>query len=82
MKRKKGSQLIVRNLEPEVVTALRTQAARRGHSMEAEHRSILRAALRPSVRTTTLKEWLLRMPDAGTDKDFGRNRRRPRAVRL
>jgi plasmid stability protein len=82
MKRRKESQLVVRKLEPEVVEALRTQAARRGHSMEAEHRDILRAALRPITRRTSFKEWLLRMPDVGTDKDFSRNRRRPRRARL
>lgn len=82
MKRKRESQLVVRKLEPAVVAALRTRAARRGHSMEAEHREILRAALRPSAGTTTLKEWLLRMPNAGTDRDFARNRRRARPVRL
>ena len=82
MKRKKASQLVVRKLEPAVIDALRTRAARRGHSMEAEHRDILRAALRPAIGKTTFKEWLLRMPDVGNDRDFVRNRRRPRPVKL
>ena len=50
--------------------------------MEAEHREILREALRPGRGRTSFKEWLLRMPDVGTDKDFARVRRRPRPVRL
>src|SRR5437870_13765489 len=75
------AQLIVRNLDPAIVAALRTRAARSGRSMEAEHREILRSALRPS-RKTSLKEWLLRMPDVGTDRDFVRARSRGRRVRL
>jgi plasmid stability protein len=75
------AQLIVRNLKPEIVSALRTRAARKGRSMEAEHREILSAALRPGRGRATFKEWLAQMPDAGTDRDFVRLRRRPRAVR-
>jgi plasmid stability protein len=82
MKRRKEFQLVVRKLEPEVVDALRTRAARRGQSMEAEHREILRAALRPATGRTSFKAWLLRMPDVGTDRDFARSRRRPRPVKL
>jgi len=82
MKQRKDFQLVVRKLEAEVVEALRTRAARTGHSMEAEHRDILRAALRPAAPKTSFKEWLLKMPDVGTDKDFARNRRPPRPVRL
>ena len=76
------AQLVVRNLEPEIVGALRTRAARHGCSMEAEHRDILRAALRPGRGRTTFKEWLARMPDIGDDRDFARVRLRPRPVRL
>jgi antitoxin FitA len=76
------AQLIVRNLDPQTVSALKARAARRGRSMEAEHREILRAALRPGRGRTSLKEWLSRMPDVGTDQDFARSRRRPRRVRL
>jgi antitoxin FitA len=82
MKRRRDFQLVVRKLESEVVDALRTRAARKGHSMEAEHRDILRAALRPAPAKTSFKEWLLKMPDVGTDKDFARNHRPPRPVRL
>jgi plasmid stability protein len=40
------AQLVVRNLDAEIVAALRTRAARKGRSMEAEHRDILADALR------------------------------------
>jgi plasmid stability protein len=73
-----SSQLIVRNLDPSVVAALRTRAARSGRSMEAEHREILKAVLRPSRRRPNLKEWLGRMPPVGTDRDFARPRSRSR----
>ncbi len=76
------AQLIVRKLEPEIVAALKARAAREGHSMEAEHREILRIALRSGVRRTSLKEWLRRMPDIGSDRDFVRRRQRPRSVRM
>lgn len=82
MRRRKESQLVVRKLDPEIVDALRARAAHQGHSMEAEHRKILRAALRPAGERASFKEWLLKMPDVGTDRDFARNRRRPRPVRL
>jgi plasmid stability protein len=39
------SQLTVRNVSPEIVRALKKQAAGRGRSAEAEHREILRRAL-------------------------------------
>ena len=76
------AQLIVRKLEPEIVSALRARAARKGRSMEAEHRDILTVALRPGRGRTSFKEWLTRMPDVGTARDFARLRRRPRPVRL
>jgi antitoxin FitA len=76
------AQLIVRNLDPQTVSALRARAARSGRSMEAVHREILRAALRPGRGRTSFKEWLSRMPNVGTDEDFERSRRRPRRVRL
>jgi len=50
--------------------------------MEAEHREILKAVLRPTAESTSFKEWLLKMPDVGTDRDFARNRQRPRPVKL
>lgn len=41
------AMLTVRNLPDEVHRALRARAVRSGHSMEAEVRSILEAAVRP-----------------------------------
>ena len=79
---KKRAQLIVRNLDPAVVTALRTRAARNGRSVEAEHREILKEALRPGRSRQTFKEFLLSMPDVGTDDDFARIRDEARPVRL
>ncbi len=63
------AQLIVRNIEDEVVEALKLRAAQHGRSAEAEHRELLRSALlrRPS---TSLKEHLLAMPDVGEDVDL------------
>jgi plasmid stability protein len=75
------AQLIVRNLEGEVVAELRKRAARNGRSMEAEHREILRVALRPKS-ARSLKDLLLQMPAGGEDSAFTRLRRRPRRVRL
>ncbi len=75
------AQLIVRRLDDEVVSELRKRAARNGRSVEAEHREILRTALRPPRGARSLKELLLHMPAAGEDEDFARPRSRPRRVR-
>jgi antitoxin FitA len=40
-------QLIVRNVDPALVAALKRRAAEHGRSMEAEHREVLREALAP-----------------------------------
>lgn len=75
------AQLIVRNLEDEVVQALKEAAARHGRSAEEEHREILRNALlvaSPEER----KAVLLEMPDVGDDADFARIRDLPRGVDL
>lgn len=76
------AQLIVRNLEDDVVEALRLRAARNRRSAEAEHREILRDALGRGSRARSLKDHLLAMPDAGRDEDFRRRPARPRRVRL
>jgi plasmid stability protein len=76
------AQLIVRNLDPKIVAALRVRAARHGRSVEAEHREILVATLQPRRKRRTLKEALLSMPNAGTDRDFQRVRQRTRTVRI
>jgi len=64
------AQLIVRNVDEDVVKALKLRAARKGISAEAEHREILRSALlRPGERRP-FKEALVSMPDVGDDDDF------------
>lgn len=67
------AQLIVRRLEAEIVQALKTRAARHGRSAEAEHREILRQALRREPEAT-LKDHLLAIPDVGLEEDFERRR--------
>ena len=76
------SQLIVRNLEPEVVSALQRRASEHGRSAEAEHREILRQALLIDPKADAFKAWLLSMPNLGDDADFGRSADLPRDVDL
>lgn len=67
------AQLIVRKIEDEVLARLRERAARRGVSMEEEHRRILReAVLGTRRRLASLKDHLANMPDVGDDEDFER----------
>lgn len=75
------AQLIVRNLEDDVVRALKERAGRHGRSAEAEHREILRQVLlsRPAEDP---KEVLLAMPDVGDDEDFARIPDLPRRIDL
>ena len=76
-------QLIVRNIEAKVVSELRQRAARRGVSMEEEHRRILREVLvRGGRKRRTLKDHLADMPDVGSDALFARPSARMRRVRL
>ena len=76
-------QLIVRNIEAQVVSKLRQRAARRGVSMEEEHRRILREVLvHGGKKRRTLKEHLADMPDVGIDALFKRPPARMRRVRL
>ncbi len=65
------ANLIVRNLDPEIVQALKRRAARHGRSAEAEHRALLEAALRRPKRRP-FAEALAAMPDVGRDEDFRR----------
>jgi plasmid stability protein len=74
------AQLIVRNIDEDLVRRLKVRAAQHGHSMEAEHRAILRASLAPEPRDVTFKEWLTSMPDVGLDEDFLMPRDLPRSV--
>jgi plasmid stability protein len=64
------AQLIVRNIEEEVVRALKQRAARRGVSAEAEHRAILKSTLLGQASSRSFKQALLAMPDVGVDTDF------------
>jgi len=75
------SQLIVRNLDEQIVQALKEQAARHGRSAEAEHREILKAAL-ATEPAEDFKTMLLEMPDVGDDADFERIRDLPRPIDL
>ena len=74
-------QLIVRNLEEEIVQALKERAGRHGRSAEAEHREILRQALLGAPAEDP-KAVLLDMPDVGEDSDFERLRDLPRRIDL
>lgn len=76
------SQLIVRNVDEKIVRALKLRAAANGHSAEAEHRDILRAALTPPRGSLTLKDALLAMPPVGADADFARPRDVGRKLRF
>ncbi|MEQ1593915.1 MAG: DNA-binding protein [Casimicrobium sp.] len=66
------SQLVVRNIEPEIVEALKQRAAAANISAEEQHRRLLREALgRP--RKLTFEELILSMPNVGRDEDFARD---------
>ena len=65
------ANLVVRNLNPSVVNALKKRAARHGRSAEAEHRAILEECLLKTKRRT-FDEVLSTMPNVGNDEDFKR----------
>jgi plasmid stability protein len=75
------AQLIVRNIDQILVDLLKRRAAEHGHSAEAEHREILRAALQPQ-RSGSLKDHLLAMPSVGDDSDFTIKRPLARRVKV
>lgn len=56
------SQLLVRDLDQDVVDALRRRAATHGRSAEAEHREILRSVLLAGPKKRLLKDVLASMP--------------------
>jgi plasmid stability protein len=65
------SQLLVRDVDEEVVAALKRQAAAHGRSAEAEHRLILDECLlgqKPAKRS--FKEILALMPNFDDDELF------------
>ena len=65
------SQLVVRNLEPDLVESLKALAAASNISAEEQHRRILREALvRP--KKLTFEQVLMMMPNGGLDEDFAR----------
>ncbi len=66
------ANLVVRNVDEEIVKALKARAGRLGHSAEAEHRNILaNTLLRPKKKT--FAEVLASMPNVGNDTDFERH---------
>lgn len=70
------ADLVVRNLDPDLVQALKKRAARHGRSAESEHRAILEAAL-GSTRRQSLSQALASMPNVGHDEDFARRQDEP-----
>ena len=76
------AQLIVRNLDEDLVEALKARAAAHGRSAEAEHRAILYEALHGPAAGKSLWEWLAAMPDPGDDDILARQRDLPRDVEL
>lgn len=71
-------QLIVRDVPHDVARALKRRAARNGRSAEAEHRMLLRDALRAELEAGSFKTVLASMPDVGSDADFALKRDLPR----
>ena len=66
------ANLVVRNLDPKIVAALKQRAARHGRSAEAEHRILLESVLlRP--RDRSFAEALAAIPEVGEDGDFERS---------
>lgn len=64
-------QLLVREVDEDLVKALKQRAVENGRSTEAEHRIILEKALR-GPRKISLAEALLKIPPHGKDSDFKR----------
>jgi plasmid stability protein len=79
---KRMGQLIVRNVDDEIVRALKVRATQKRRSAEAEHREILREVLAPRRKGKTLKDLLLEIPTAGDDADFERPRDLGRKIAL
>ena len=65
------ANLIVRNLDPRIVHALKQRAARHGRSAEAEHRALLESVLLQPPRKS-FTEVLATIPNVGRDEDFER----------
>jgi plasmid stability protein len=82
MSKRKVAQLIVRNIDDDLVKLLRLRAAQNRRSAEAEHREILRQALRGGADAATFDAFLLEIPNVGDDRDFERVRDKGRKVAL
>jgi len=65
------ARLLVRDLGPEIVHALKQRAAKHGQSAEAEHRDILKSALL-GPKKKSFAEVLAAIPNVGSDSDFER----------
>jgi plasmid stability protein len=65
------ADLVVRNLDPRIVDALKRRAAKNGRSAEAEHRALLEESLL-SPKGKTFAEAIASMPKVGKDEDFER----------
>jgi hypothetical protein len=77
------AQLLVRDLEDEVVRALRAKAAEEGTSVEEAHRRVLRAFAGQRGRPRRdFKTFLSSFPEGNADKVFERRRNPPREVDL
>jgi plasmid stability protein len=74
------AQLIVRELDAELVRALKERAARHGRSAEAEHRLILAQALSADLERPGFKAFLTSMPNVLTDEELSPPRDFPRDV--
>ena len=66
------ANLVVRNIDEEVVKALKARAGKHGVSAEAEHRIILESALM-HPRKKSFTEVLASIPHVGEDRDFARD---------
>ena len=77
------AQLTVRQLDDELVRALKIRAAQRGRSAEAEVRVILKEALTPRSGQRTFVEHLLAIPvDSSVEDPFPRIQGAARDVKL
>lgn len=63
--------LVVRNIDQDIVNALKKRAALYGRSAEAEHRLLLADILLKPVKKS-FAEVLMGMPNVGNDSDFER----------
>ena len=76
-------QLIVRQVEETVVKKLKARAGLHGVSMEEEHRRILREALLgKAANRPSFKDFLLTMPNVGSERVFKRTADKGRKVTL